>query len=369
MDGVRVPINRPFMSDEEIKAVSEVIKEANLTSASFDGGKKVREFERALAAYLKVKDVVAVNSGTSALLASLMACNIHNGDEVILPSFTFAATANVVKAVGAEVVFADISLDDYCIDPEDVKAKITERTKAIIPVDIFGNPSKIDEINEIAVPKGIAVIEDAAQGLGSMDQGNYTGSKAMLGCFSFYPSKVITTGEGGAIATNDEELARKLRMIRNHGMVQGYDTTLLGLNMRMPEVEAAIGVEQLKKLENFIQIRRRNAIAFTERLKNSENIIPPVEPAGKRYNYYLYTVYVKNMRDALMQRLRSAGYGAIVYYDPPVHQTPYYKGLYSVTLKKTEDASKHVLSLPVHPGVKLEEVEEMAILARTFGNA
>src|SRR5579875_3418430 len=193
MDGVRVPINRPFVGDEEMKAVAEVLKEANLTSASFDGGKKVREFERALASYLKVKDVIAV---------------------------------------GAEVVFADISMDNYCIDPEDVRAKITEKTKAIIPVDIFGNPSRIDEINEIAAPKGIAVIEDAAQSLGSMDQGSYTGSKALLGCFSFYPSKVITTGEGGAIATNDEELARKLRMIRNHGMVQGYDTTLLGLNMR-----------------------------------------------------------------------------------------------------------------------------------------
>lgn len=369
MDGVRVPINRPFIGDEEAKAVAEVLKEASLTSSSYDGGKKVREFERALATYLKVRDVVAVNSGTSALLASLMACGIGQGDEVILPSFTFAATANAVRACGASIVFADINLEDYCIDPEDVKAKITDRTKAIIPVDLYGNTSRIDEINEIAKPKNIAVIEDAAQSLGSMDNGSYAGTKALLGCFSFYPSKVITTGEGGAIATNDEELARRLRMIRNHGMLQGYDTTVLGLNFRMPEVEAAVGVEQLKKIESFIQIRRRNALAFTDKLKDSPNIIPPLEPPGKRYNYYLYTVYVRNMRDALMQRLRSAGYGAIVYYDPPVHQTPYYSKLYSVSLKKTEDAAKHVLSLPVHPGVKGEEVDEMALLAKTFGNA
>lgn len=368
MEGVRVPINRPFIGDEEYKAVAEVLKEASLTSSSFDGGKKVREFEKALASYLRVKEVVAVNSGTSALLASLMACDIHQGDEVILPSFTFAATANVVSAVGAKIVFADISLEDYCIDPEDVKAKLTEKTKAIIPVDLYGNPARIDEINEIAKPRGIAVIEDAAQSLGSMDQGSFAGTKALLGCFSFYPSKVITTGEGGAIATNDEELAKKLRMIRNHGMIQGYDTSLLGLNMRMPEMEAAIGVEQLKKIENFIQIRRKNALMFTENLKNSDNVLPPAEPAGKRYNYYLYTVYVKNMRDALMQRLRAAGYGAIVYYDPAVHQTPYYSKIYQVSLKKTEDASKHVLSLPVHPAVKQEEIEEMAILAKTFGN-
>jgi perosamine synthetase len=368
MDGVRVPINKPFIGDEEVKAVTEVLKEANLTSANFDAGKKVRELERSLASYLQVKDVVAVNSGTSALLASLMALNVGVGDEVIVPSFTFAATANAVKACGATPVFADISLEDYCIDPADVKNKITPKTKAIIPVDLYGNVSKVKEIREIASPSGIPIVEDAAQALGSMDNGSHAGTMCDLGCFSFYPSKVITTGEGGAIATNNEELARKLRMIRNHGMVQGYDTTILGLNMRLPEIEAAIGVEQLKKVENFIQLRRRNALAFNERLKDASTVVPPLEPAGKRYNWYLYTIYVKSSRDALMQRLRAAGYGAVVYYDPPVHLTPYYQQFVKSPLRVTEDAAKHVLSLPVHPGVKMEEIEEMAVLAKTFGN-
>lgn len=369
MDGVRVPINKPFIGDEEIKAVNEVLKEANLTSANFDAGKKVRELERALAAYLQVKDVVAVNSGTSALLASLMALGIGVGDEVIVPSFTFAATANAVKACGATPVFADIGLDDFCIDPADVKAKITPKTKAIIPVDIYGNVGKVREVKEIASASGIPTVEDAAQALGSMDNGAYAGTLCDLGCFSFYPSKVITTGEGGAIATNNEELGRKLRMIRNHGMVQGYDTTILGLNLRLPEMEAAIGVEQLKKMENFIQIRRKNALAFSEKLRDASTVVPPTEPTGKRYNWYLYTIYVKASRDALMQRLRAAGYGAVVYYDPPVHLTPYYQQFVRTPLKVTEDASKHVLCLPVHQGVKMEEIEEMALLAKTFGNA
>ncbi|MEM0287141.1 MAG: DegT/DnrJ/EryC1/StrS family aminotransferase [Nitrososphaerota archaeon] len=369
MDGVRVPINRPLFGDEELKAVMSVVKDTNLTSSNLEGGKKVREFEQALASYLKVKDVVAVNSGTSALLSSLMAADIGPGDEVIVPSFTFAATANVVKMAGATPVFADILLEDYCIDPDDVAKKITEKTKAIIPVDIYGHVSKVKEIKEIAYAKNIVVIEDAAQSLGSMDKGSYAGSIADMACFSFYASKVITTGEGGAVAVNDQELARKLRMIRNHGMIQGYDTTILGLNMRMPEVEAAIGVEQMKRLESFIQLRRRNANAFTEKLRECKDVVPPYEPETKRYNYYLYTIYVKNPRDALMQRLRGAGYGAVVYYDTPVHMTPYYQKSYPVSLKNTEDAAKHVLSLPVHPAVKLEEVEEMAVLVKSFGNA
>ncbi len=369
MDGVLVPINRPIFGDEEVKAAASVVKETALTSSSLEGGKKVREFEQALAAYLKVKDVVAVNSGTSALLASIVSAGVEAGDEVIVPSFTFAATANVVKAVGAVPVFADISLEDYCIDPGDVAKKLTGKTKAVIPVDIYGNTSRVREVSELVSGKGVTVIEDAAQSLGSVDGGSYAGALADYGCFSFYASKVITTGEGGAIAVNDAELARKLRMIRNHGMVQGYDTTVLGLNMRLPEVEAAIGVEQLKRIESFIQLRRKNASIFTEKLKDSKNVIPPAEPEGKRYNYYLYTVYAKTPRDALMQRLRGAGYGATVYYDPPVHMTPYYQKYPAAGLKNTTDAAKHVLSLPVHPGVKQEEVEEMAILAKTFGNA
>jgi perosamine synthetase len=369
MDGVRVPINKPFIGEEEGKAVSEVLKEASLTSGAYDGGHRVREFEHALASYLKVKDVVAVNSGTSALLASLMAVGVSEGDEVIVPSFTFAATANAVRACGAVPVFADIRLDDYCIDPEEVRTRITPKTKAIIPVDLYGNISKIVEIKEIASKHGITVVEDAAQSLGSTENGYFAGTRADLGCFSFYPSKVITTGEGGAIATNDETLARKLRMIRNHGMVQGYDTTILGLNLRMPEMEAAIGLEQLKKIESFIQIRRKNALAFNEQLRDAPNLLPPREPPGSRFNFYLYTIYVKSTRDALMQRLRAAGYGAFVYYDTPVHLTPYYQQFGSVSLKLTEDAAKHVLSLPVHPAVKPEEVEEMALLAKSFGNA
>jgi len=364
VETIRVPINKPFFGEEEAKEGHDLIIAGALTSSANAGGPKVREFESKLAAYLKCKEVVAVNSGTSALIASLMAAEIKAGDEVIIPSFTFAATANAVKAVGATPVFADIRMSDYCVEVSDVKKKLTKKTKAVIPVNLYGGMADIAALKEFLDRDSIPVIEDAAQSLGSTQDGTYSGTLGQMGCFSFYPSKVMSTGEGGAVATNDGELAAKLKMIRNHGMVKGYDTTILGFNLRLPEIEAAIGIGQLKRLEGFIRSRRKNATALTEGLGSLKSVRVVREKPGQRFNWYLYTIYVKGNRDKLMKRLRERGFGATVYYDPPVHRTPYYAKEFSGSLPNTDDAAAHVLSIPVHPFVLESDIDEMVTLIK-----
>ena len=242
-----IPINKPWLDDDAKQEVMNVLDENALTSPAKNGGKRVQAFENLLKSYLQVKHVIAVNSGTSAIHASLLSLGVKPGDEVLLPSFTFVATANSVIATGAKPVFVDINKNDYTIDVSDVVKKINNNTKAIIPVHLYGHPSDMDEINSIAKDNSLQVVEDSCQSLGSLYDQKQTGTMGNLGCFSFYASKVLTTGEGGAIVTNDDNLYEKLLMIRNHGMVNGYDTEIFGLNLRLPEVSAAIGIAQMRK--------------------------------------------------------------------------------------------------------------------------
>ncbi len=251
------------------------------------------------------------------------------------------------------------------MDVADVRRKLSKKTRAVIPVNLYGGIADIAALREFLDRDSIPVIEDAAQSLGSMQGGVYSGTLGEMGCFSFYPSKVISTGEGGAIATNDAEKATKLRMIRNHGMVKGYDTTILGLNLRMPEIEAALGVGQLRRLEGFIASRRRNAEALTKGLGSLGSVRVVREMPGQRFNWYLYTIYVKGGRDKLMKRLRERGFGATVYYDPPVHRTPFYAKMVNGPLPNTDDAAAHVLSIPVHPFVTESDIDEMVTLIKT----
>jgi perosamine synthetase len=361
---ILIPINKPQLDERERQEVIRVLDDAALTSAAMEGGKYVCEFERLLKGFLNVKHVVAVNSGTSALHAALLANGIGYGDEVILPSFTFVATANAVVATGAKPIFADILQGGYTIDPLDIDKKITRYTKAIVPVHLYGHPASMNEISEIAARHSLAVIEDACQSLGSSYFGRQTGSLGNMGCFSMYASTVITSGEGGAIATNDDNLANELMMVRNHGMVKGYDTKVLGLNMRLPEISAAIAKVQLEKLTDILDLRRRNALILHDLFSQSnqvQNIKIPLEPKGSRYNWYLYTVTLYNKRDEIKSNLHKNGIGATVYYDPPVHMTPYYSKHYpNSNLKFTELASKSVLSLPVHQSLSEEEAKFIA---------
>jgi len=353
----KIPISKPFFNNEEINEVRKVLQEGNLTNSSFGGGKRVRELESLLSNFVGSQYAVALNSGTSALHAALLSLGIGKGDEVLIPSFTFLATANAVFATGANPVFVDIKKSDYTIDPSDLEKKVTSRSKAVIPVHLYGHTVDMNTINEVASKHSLHVIEDACQSLGSTYNGKQTGSIGEIGCLSFYASKVLTSGEGGAIVTNSKELADRIRMIRNHGMLEGYDTRIFGLNLRMTEISAAIAKVQMRKLKRMLQIRRKNAMMLTKLLQDLE-IDLPKEGDGSRYNWYLYTVAIEN-RDNVMKKLNSLGIGATVYYRMPVHRTPFYASS-NASLPSTEWAAAHVLSLPVHPLLSANDIKYIA---------
>ena len=271
---MKIPINIPDIDKEEIREVTAVLSEKSLTSSSFEGGKRVQQFEKLLSKFVKSKFAVAVNSGTAALQASLYAIDVKSGDEVLVPSFTFVATANSVKSVGAKPVFVDILKDNYTMDPNDLRKKISRRTKAIIPVHLYGHMAYMDEILEVAKKKNIKIIEDASQSLGSKFKGKHSGTFSHLGCFSLYGGKVITSGEGGAIVTDDKKLFGKLKQIRNHGLAKNNLTTTLGLNLRLSEINAAIAKIQMKKLPRLLNERKKNAQILTDLLKNYDIILP-----------------------------------------------------------------------------------------------
>ena len=357
---VKIPINTPILGKEELSAVISVVKSGGLTSASKDGGKNVQEFEKLVKTFVKTKYAVSVNSGTAALQAALYALDIKKDDEVIVPSFTFIASANAIASTGAKPVFVDILKENFTIDPKSITKKITRKTKAIMPVHLYGYISSLDKIKEIAKKHNISVVEDAAQSLGSTFKGKHTGTFFELGCYSLYPGKVVTSGEGGVIVTNNKKLYEKLQMIRNHGMVKGYDSKIFGLNLRLPEISAAIAKVQIKKLPKFIQSRRRNAKILSELLSDT-NIQIPFERKNEKFNWALYTIATKN-RDSILKKLNSKGIGASVYYPIPVHKIPIYK--IKSRLTNTDWASKHVLSLPVHPNVSTKNIEYIAKTVR-----
>ncbi|MCL4436107.1 MAG: DegT/DnrJ/EryC1/StrS family aminotransferase [Thaumarchaeota archaeon] len=361
-----IPINSPIIGDEERAEVMKVLESGALTSASAEGGEYVRRFQKSVESFTNAKYAVAVNSGTSALYAALLALGVKAGDEVLVPSFTFLATANTVLLAGAKPVFVDIETNHYTMDPEDLEKKITRKSRAIIPVHLYGHPAKMDQITETAEKNSLSVIEDAAQSLGANYRGRATGTIGDIGCFSLYASKVITSGEGGFLTTNDDALAARLKMVRNHGMIHGYDSAVLGANLRLPEMEAAIASVQMAKLPSFLEARRRNAAALTGLLEGLERIILPSEGGECEANWSLYTVALPENRNKVKDYLSSNGIGAAVYYDPPVHRTPLYSETETgrVALPRTDWASRHVLSLPVHPRVSQDNIKTIASTVR-----
>jgi perosamine synthetase len=352
-----IPINKPVIGEAEKRAALSVLDSGMLTDATYAGGKSVQEFERKLSAHVGAKHAIAVNSGTAALQTSLMAYNVKAGDEVIIPAFTFEATANVVIACSAKPVFADVQ-SDYTIDPQDIKRKITSRTRAIIPVHLYGYPTDLDEIREVAAANSVKLIEDAAESLGAEYKGTQIGRTKDAACFSLYATKVITSGEGGAITTDDDEMADRLRMMRNHGMKDGYDTRILGYNFRLPEVQAALASVQMDRLPDFIAARRRNARLLDELLSGTEGVSMRQTKKDRTHIWYLYTLYVDRLRDKVNETLRANGVGSAVYWKTPVNKMELYAkmGYADVPLPSVYDACDHVLSVPVHPLVTDEEV-------------
>jgi dTDP-4-amino-4,6-dideoxygalactose transaminase len=356
-----IPINKPIMGEEEKKAVLSVLDSGMLTDSSYEGGRMVRELEGKLSRLLGTKHVVATNSGTAALHCSMLALGIKPGDEVVVPSFTFVSTANVVLACGAKPVFVDNGRD-YNISPEAFRKAVTRRTKAVMPVHLYGYPADMDEVKEVAEKHSIAVIEDAAESLGAEYKGRQTGVLGDAGCFSLYSTKVVTTGEGGAVSTDDDEFADMLRLVRNHGMLHGYDSRRLGFNYRLTEAAAAIGSVQMDRLDSFLAARRKNAAYLTDRFKDVNGSAFTQTADDRTHVFYLYTLFLRKKRDEVLRRLRERGVGAAVYFKMPVHKAPLYakEGYGRLKLRNAEESARHVLSLPVHPAVTEEQLERVA---------
>lgn len=366
-----IPINRPILGAEERAAVEDVLSSGRMVDASYEGGKHVRAFEGKVRGLLGAKHVIAVNSGTAALHSALLALGVKAGDEVVVPPMTFVATANVVLALGAKPVFVDVG-EDYNMDPVAFRRAITKRTKAVIPVHVYGYPADMDEIREAADSGSVAVVEDAAESLGATYKGIQTGRLSAAGCFSLYATKVVTSGEGGAVSTDDDELADRLRLVRNHGMVHGYDTKHLGFNYRLPELSAAIASVQMDRLGGFLKAREKNAAFLTESLKSVEGAEFTQDAPDRTHVFYLYTMSLRKNRDKVLQKLNREGVGAAVYWRTPVHKTPLYLklGYGRKKLEKAESAARRVLSLPVHPALTDAELQTVAdrfvAAARTY---
>ncbi len=359
-----IPINKPQMDEEEVQAVLEVMRKGPLTNA-LGAGPKVLEFEKTFAAFAGVRHAVAVNTGTAALHAAVMAVGVKRDDEVILPSFTFVATAEAVALAGAKPVFADIDPKTYNLSPHAVEAAITSKTKAILPVDLYGFSADMQPLREIADKHGLGLVEDAAQAHGATYNNKPAGLLSDVACWSLYASKNIMTGEGGVVTTNNDEVDEKLRMIRTHGEKAKYASEMLGSNYRMSELQAAIGNVQMKKLPAFVAARRKNAIALTQVLKESKKLVLPYETRSQLHSWYLYTARLtnatENQRNKLLDTLKAQGIGAEAYYVNPVNTMPFYRDNYGApTLPETELAAKQVFSLPIHPGVTVEDATKIA---------
>lgn len=348
---ISIPISKPFIGDEEKKAVMGVLDSGMLAM-----GPKTAQFETEFAKMCAVKHAIAVSSGTTALHIALLANGIGPGDEVITTPFTFIASVNAILYVGAKPVFVDIEEDTFNIDLSQVEKAITPRTKAILPVHLYGHLCDIEQLNTIAEKHHLKIIEDACQAVMASYKGKIAGSFG-TGTFSFYATKNMMSGEGGMITTNDDEVAEASRLIRNHGMKVRYYHDMLGYNFRMMDIQAAIGLEQLKRLPGFNEKRRQNAAYFNAKI---ESVITPQEKQDYHHIWHQYTIRVNHGRDrdSAVQQLNEAGIGTGIYYPVPIHQQEYIrKMLGEVSMPVTEKMSREVISLPVHPMLSMEDLE------------
>lgn len=351
---------KPQMGAEEKQAVLEV-----LDSGIIAQGPRVKAFEEGFAQMCGVKHAVATSSGTTALHVAMLAHGVGAGDEVITSAFTFIASANSVLYAGARPVFVDIDPRTFNLDVNQIEAAITPRTKAILPVHLYGLACDMDPIMNLAEKHGLAVIEDACQSHGAEYKGKKVGSFG-TGTFSLYPTKNITSGEGGMITTNDAAIDEKSRVIRQHGMRVRYYHDELGFNFRMTDIHAAIGLAQLHKLEQFNAKRRANAKFLSENLKG---VVTPHVPEGYAHVFHQYTIRVPDgKRDALRAHLQEKGVGSEVYYPVPIHKQNFYvKELgYNQSLPETEKAAAEVLSLPVHAGLTPSDLEVIVSAVNEF---
>lgn len=351
-----ISLVQPVIGEAEKAAVARV-----LDSGMIAQGPEVAAFEAEFARLVGDRTCVAVNSGTAALHLGLLALGIGPGDEVVLPSFTFAASGNAVRLVGAEPVFVDIEPVSFCLDPEAVADAMSPRTAAIMAVHLYGHPAAMDRLGALADRHGVALVEDAAQAHGAAFDGQPVGALGDVAAFSFYPSKNMTTAEGGMVTTADEGVARRIRLLRNQGMEQAYYNEVVGFNCRMTDIAAAMGRTQLEQLPAWTKARQANAAFLDGRL---EGVRTPSVAGRVSHVYHQYTVR-SSQRDALRQHLADCGVGAGVYYPVPVHRLPSFERV--VALPQTERAAAEVLSLPVRPNLAGAELERVVEAVNTHG--
>jgi perosamine synthetase len=360
-----------YWDDDDITQATAVLK----SGMNWALGPQILTFEKRIADYIGSKYCVTFNSGTSALHATLLAYGIGAGDEIIVPSFTFIATANAAKFVGAVPVFADIEDASFGLNPADVEAKITPRTKAIITVHYGGYPCKIRELKKIADDHGIILIEDAAEAFGARIGNKMIGTFGDSAIMSFCQNKIITTGEGGAVVTDNRDLFEKMKLVRSHGRpdtVDYFSTTeildyiSLGYNFRISTMTAALGISQLNKIDHIISQRRKDAAYYRAALSTIPNIFVPAEEAGTFPVYQLFSIRAKN-RDGLMKYLEKKEIMTKIYF-PPVHKTHYYQHVlgYSCSMPVTERIADEIVSLPFYPGISREDLDNVIGSIREF---
>jgi dTDP-4-amino-4,6-dideoxygalactose transaminase len=349
------------IGDEERAAVAAV-----LTSGQLVQGEQVSAFEAEFGALVGGRTCVAVNSGTSALHLGLIAAGIGPGDEVVVPSFTFAATANAVVRAGATPVFADIEPDHYGLDPEAVEEVVTSSTRAVIPVHLYGHPADCEALSVVCDDHGLVLLEDACQAHGASLAGRPAGTLGVLAAFSFYATKNMTTGEGGMVVCEDDSVARMVRLLRNQGMETRYQNEVAGLNNRMTEMSAAMGRVQLRHLARWNERRRAVAAAYDRGLAGLPGVSIPSIGADVVHAYHQYTIR-SSFRDRLMAGLDERGVGTVVYYPVPTHRLPAYAG--SARLPETDRAAREVLSLPIRPSLTDDEVERVICAVRKVAEA
>lgn len=359
-----IPPAKPIIGDEEREAVDRVMRSGMIAQ-----GPEVAAFEREFSEYfVPGRPSVAVNSGTAGLHLGLLAAGVGAGDEVIVPSFTFAATGNSVALTGATPVFVDIEPETFALNPEAVAAAITPKTKGIMPVHLYGHPARMRELEAIASERGVALFEDAAQAHGASLDGRPVGSFGAFAMFSLYPTKNMTSGEGGMITAADDEIARRARLLRNQGMERQYENEIVGFNARMTDIHAAIGRVQLTKVAGWTKTRQDNA-AFLD--SNLHGVVVPPVADGAVHVYHQYTVRVPEDRDGFVAALKSEhNVGAGVYYPIPNHRLPsltsYAPGL---DLPETERAAREVVSLPVHPSLTADDLDRIVTAVNAVAGA
>jgi dTDP-4-amino-4,6-dideoxygalactose transaminase len=351
----------PELDETDIEAVVRVLRSGRLAL-----GPQSDEFEKSIADYVGTEHAIAVSSGTAALHLIVKALGIGQGDEVIVPSFTFAASVNCFLYEGAIPVFVDIEPDTYNLDPRDVERKITPRTKAIMVVDVFGHPAEWDEIRRIASSHGLRVIDDSCEALGAEFRGRRLGGLGDAAAFAFYPNKQMTTGEGGIVVTNDDDIARLCRSLRNQGraeMGSWLEHERLGYNYRMSELSAALGVSQLQRIEEFLVKREAVARCYTERLRRFDWVRPPVVKSHVRMSWFVYVVTLSEglRRDEVIRRMEDRGIPARGYFSP-FHLQPYILDLLKSQVNKlpvTESVAPRTLALPFHNKLTTEQVDQV----------